>query len=249
MLETPRDLLIRTFRLYRAQFWLFIGYAAWLLPPLAAFLILTSLPENPLTNTLAILAIFVQIFVSIWMAICIMKSVVLLEQKQVVDPNRLSVESLRRIHPVLIVAFLQILIIFGGLILFIVPAILFWVWYAHSQISTAVDNKRPLDALTYSRALVKGRFFPVLWRLIAGPIVIGLGYTFVLGFILLIIGTILGFDPVVILSDEPPLWTQLIESMGDIFVIPLLIIYSILLYTDLKKTLHTSHLEKDATVT
>ncbi|NQV90291.1 hypothetical protein HQ487_02685 [Candidatus Uhrbacteria bacterium] len=248
MIESPRDLLTRTFTLYRANFWLFIGYAAWLLLPLASTLILTSLPEHFIIEILVVVSILAQMFISIWMGISIMQSIVQLEKSEPTDPNEISKKALLRIRPVLIAALLQGLIIFGGLLLLIVPAIIFWVWYAHSQISVAVDGKRPMEALAYSRELVTGRFFPALWRLVSGPVVIGLGYAFILGIILTLVGTILGTDLSVVFSEKPPLWTELLESMADIFIIPLFIIYSVLLYENLKKTLIKPDLEKDAVV-
>jgi hypothetical protein len=236
MLKSPRDLLMSTFRLYREQFWVFVGFAAWLIVPLAAFLIASTLPKHPLTTFILLITILAQLFVSLWIVVCIIRAVVGLQGKTPVDPNTISKKALQRIQPLLAVSLLQVLIVLGGILLLVIPAIIFWVWYSQAQVSSVIDNQRPIAALSQSRTLTRGRFFPVLWRLIAGPVVIGLGYAFVLGSILIIISTILSLDASLLFSENPPLWAQLVEAATDVFLIPLFIIYSTLLYQNLKKT-------------
>jgi len=245
MTLSPRDLLVSTFSLYRAHFWLLIGYAAWMILPVAAFLILTNLPSHPWTPILVILTFFAQLFVMIWLAVCIMRVTVGVQQNHSVDPNEISAQALRRIQPVLATAVLQTLIVLGGTLLLIVPGIIFWGWYALAQTAAAVDEQPAMKALATSRSLVQGRFWYVLWRLIAGPFVIGLLYAFALGSVLILVATLFGQDPAGVFSEQPPLWAQLLESGGDVFVIPLFIIYSVLLYEHLKATHLATSLASD----
>ncbi len=234
MLRSPWELLRETVRLYHAEFWLYVGYTAWLVVPTAAFYFSSTLPKGVATTILIVITVLAQIFISLWMAICLMRATNTLSSGQKLDPQTLSQESVRRIQPVLLTGLLQALIILGGLLLFIVPAVLFWVWYGLAQLAAAIDDQRPVAALGASRALVQGRFFPALWRIFAGPVVIGVLYAFVLGFVLLFLSNMFGVDSSVLFSDHPPLWAQLIEAVADVFVIPLFIIYSVLLYQNLK---------------
>ena len=234
MLTSPRDLLRATIELYRKEFWLFLGYAAWLLVPAAAFYFAIALPPNPVTTVLIVVTVVLQLFVWLWIFVCLMRATALLLSNKPIDHDVLSTQALRRIQPVLAVVFLQALIVLGGTLLLIIPGIIFWVWYSLAQTAAGLDDKRPVESLTFSRALVQGRFTQVLWRLIAGPVVIGLLYAFVSGAILVILARLLGVDVSIIFSDAPPLWSQIVQSIVDIFFIPLFLIYTVLLYQDLK---------------
>lgn len=245
MLSSPRDLLRATIDLYRKEFWLFLGYAAWLLVPAATFYFAIALPPNPVTAVLIVVTIVLQIFVWLWILVCLMRATALLLANKPVDHDVLSTQAMRRIQPVLAVAFLQALIILGGTLLLIIPGIIFWVWYSLAQVATGLDDKSPIESLTFSRALVQGRFFAMLWRLIVGPIVIGLLYVFFSGAILMILARLFGVDVSIIFSESPPLWSEFVQSITDVFFIPLFLIYTVLLYQNLKN----NPLEKNGLVT
>lgn len=234
MLTSPRDLLRATIELYRKEFWLFLGYAAWLLVPAAALYFAIALPPNPVTAVLIVVTVVLQIFVWLWILVSLMRATALLTTNKTIDHDILSTQALRRIQYVLAVAFLQALIVLGGTLLLVIPGIIFWVWYSLAQVAAGLDDKRPIESLTLSRTLVQGRFFATLWRLVAGPVVIGLLYALFSGAILIILARLLGADLDMIFSDTPPLWSQLVQSIVDMFFIPLFLIYTVLLYQDLK---------------
>ncbi|MBI4592142.1 hypothetical protein HY733_01725 [Candidatus Uhrbacteria bacterium] len=235
MLPTPRDLLRASFLLYRKHLWLFVGYAAWLVIPTVPLLLTPLIEDNLFTPFLVGVFFLAQIFIFLWLTVCIMRTTVALNEHKPVEASVISSEALRRIQPVLIVAFFQVVIFFGGLLLLIIPGILFWGWYALAQISAGVDDRRPIEALTHSRSLVQGRFFAVLWRLIGGPVIIVLCYAFTLGLLLYGVAGILGLDATILFSQDPPLWQNLIQTATDVFVIPLYVVYSTLLYLALKE--------------
>ncbi len=236
MLLSPRELLRDSVRLFRAEFWMYVGYAAWLMVPIAAFYFASALPKGTVTTMLVIGTILAELFVSLWIAICLMRATQTLEAGHKLDVKIISQQSLRRIQPVLIVGFLQALIVLGGFLLLVIPAILFWVWYAFAQIGAAIDDQSPVAALSSSRALVRGRFFPVLWRLVAGPVVLWLLYAFTLASVLLLLSNVLGQDVAIMFSDARPLWVRLLDVIANLFVIPLFFIYTVLLYKNLKAT-------------
>ena len=221
MLQSPLELLAKSWRLYRTHFWTYIGYSAWLLVPLVAFLVLTIFPAHWLTSVLAVIIGIVEVFLALWMAVCLIRLTSELSQNKTPDHSRLSHESVMRIPSVLATAVLQSLVILGGLLLFIIPGIIFWVWYCFSQITTALEGLKPVEALTASRVLTRGRFFPVLGRILAGPIIIGLLYTIVLSVIISLISMILGLDATNAILETPPLWVIGLESVGVISIKPL----------------------------
>lgn len=240
MLLNPQELLRDTMRLYRKEFWMYVGYATWLVVPTAVFYFAVILPSSAIKTPLIILTVLAQLFISLWMAVAIMRATRALHTGEALEPQTISRQALRRIQPVLSTALLQALIVGGGFLLLVVPAFIFWVWYALAQVIAGVEDKTALESLASSRDLVRGRFWTVAWRLVAGPLVIALLYAFLLGGVLLLIGSILGLDVNLLFSDNPPLWSQLIELIAEIFVIPVFVIYAVLLY----ETLKTHPLEK-----
>lgn len=242
MLKTPRELLKETFDLYKKNFWVFIGYAAWLLLPQAGYFLIvlmniSSSLDRPIITVLMILVTLLHLFVSLWAGICIMHVVKTIKEQKPLDPNEISAIALKRIQPVLATAFLQVLIFLGGFLLLIVPSIIFWVWYAFAQVISALEYKKPIEALTLSKQLSRGRGFPILWRLISGPMLIGFTYLLILGAFTSIISAFLGLESDMLFAQQSPIWIDVLESLISTLVMPLFVVYHILLYRNLVTTL------------
>ena len=234
MLMTASELLKASLEIYRKQFWLFVGYAAWLLVPFAAFVILLSAPDHPAILGVAILTGLAQLFVGLWVTITIILLAKQLSDAQPLDPAQTSKKAVMGIQNLLATIFLQVLIVLGGFLLLVIPGIIFAIWYGLAQTAAVLDGKRPIDALSTSRSLVRGRFAAVAWRMISAPLVMWLIYSLIVGGTIYLIAGLAGVDPVSILSEEVPIWAQILEAVGEIFLIPLALIYSTLLYLDLK---------------
>lgn len=71
----------------------------------------------------------------------------------------------------LIVSFLMALIVMAGMLLLIIPGIIFAIWYYFAPMAAMLDNEKIIPALKTSQALTKGRFGQVFWRLCA-PLVL-----------------------------------------------------------------------------
>lgn len=76
--------------------------------------------------------------------------------------------------PVLYTSILVALLIIVGTIALIVPGIIFMVWYVFSTYEVLFDGKRGGAALKSSKALVLGRWWKMLWRLIVPSFVYGI---------------------------------------------------------------------------
>jgi hypothetical protein len=70
------------------------------------------------------------------------------------------------IWPVVGVSIIVGLIIFGGTLLFVVPGIIFTLWYYFAMYEVIFYEKRGWQALQESKALVVGRWWAVAWRLV-----------------------------------------------------------------------------------
>ena len=86
------------------------------------------------------------------------------------DVRKLAEASLKKLWPVLLVVALTGLAIMAGLILFIIPGLIFSVWFAFAYYEAILADVRGTEALKRSRDLSSGRFWGVLWRLVASTI-------------------------------------------------------------------------------
>jgi len=107
----------------------------------------------------------------------------------------------------------------GGTILLIIPGIIFFVWFAFSPYLLVDQDIKGTNALSESRELVRGYWWPVFGRLILITL-IAIGLSAALGFI--------------------PFVGKLIVQL---LVIPFILVFYFILYEDLKR-LRESHLTK-----
>lgn len=229
------DLLRDSAQLYRDYAWTYIGYAAWMLIPFAGFVALIYLPSGTLSDVLAVLFVAVQLFLSIWISIILIDITNTLFEQKEVPHEQANQTARRRLLPVVSTTIVHALVIFGGFLLLIIPGIIFSVWYAFAQTAAVLDDKQPIAALTHSRELVRGKFAQVIWRLISGPGTILIIYLFILSAIIMIIGSLTGMDPETAFSNTTfLLWTQILEMVGEILLMPLFLIYMTRLYRELK---------------
>lgn len=63
-----------------------------------------------------------------------------------------------------VVSFFFGLIMFFGIVLLIIPGIIFYVWYGFCIFIALENNTTAIESLKQSKLLVKGKFFPVLGR-------------------------------------------------------------------------------------
>lgn len=135
---------------------------------------------------------------------------------------RAYMSSKGKIGMMLLVGIIVGLIVAVGTIAFIVPGILFALWFGFSNYVVIVDGLGEMKAMKASRRLVVGRANAVLWRWICG------GLTSAVPLILIsLIITIL------------PINTELRRIVGTalsfIFVSPWFLIFGYLLFTNLKR--------------
>lgn len=109
-----------------------------------------------------------------------------------------------------------------GVILLIIPGIIFIVWFSCAQFIFFAENLSGFGALKRSRYYVKGYVMSVFWRLLGlgiGISVIELGFAFLLKYLTL-------YQPVVGSVISTLLWS---------LIVPIPIIYSFLIYQKLKE--------------
>ncbi|MBI5187560.1 MAG: pilus assembly protein PilP [Nitrospirae bacterium] len=119
------------------------------------------------------------------------------------------------------VSFLLAFILIGGFIL-IVPGIIFAIWFSLSVFVLIAEDIKGMDALLKSREYVKGRWGSVFWR-----------FLFIV-LISMIIMIILSVPAIIFGLLRIPFVGDIINSIIPIFLTPLVMMYSFLVYRDLK---------------
>lgn len=134
-----------------------------------------------------------------------------------VDPEASYRYGFRRFGSVLLVSFLAGLIILVGLILLIIPGVIFAVLLAVAIPALVIENKRGTDALSRSWNLVKGSFWHVLGTVLVAGLIGGLVSS--------LIGAIGGNN-----------WflSWIFTSIGQIVVAPFNALVLVILYLDLR---------------
>ena len=235
-LKSPIELLFESIAFYKEYFWILLGYTAWMIVPIVAYFILSFFPtEQPIVWIASVFVSFVELLIAFWIGIILTIVISKLLTKQKLDIQALQTQTVLLIRPVVLVSILHLLIVLGGALLLIIPGIIFLVWYSFSHLAVILDEQFGTHALTFSRNLIRGRFFRTTYRLLCGPLVIGFFYSVIMGVLFLLIARLTGENIVELLIRETsPVWITTIESIGEIFMIPLMAIYMILLYIDLR---------------
>ena len=155
------NLFLANFK-YLLKFWLVnISLMILALTPFSAFFI-----KNPLAMILG----FVGILVYILMTFTLSASS-LVQAKSILDKKTLNLKELLRqgwklIGPLFITGLLTTLAVLGGFFLFIIPGLIFSLWFSFTNQVVVMENISGIPALSRSRQLVKGRFWQATWYLV-----------------------------------------------------------------------------------
>jgi hypothetical protein len=232
------ELLKQSLQIYKKYFGLLAGYAAWMLLPYAG-IVLVSLPQdNTLLYVLSLFFSLAQSLLALWLGIFIP----LVVRELVVDNKKIPFSILQNkawqiIPSVVFVAILEAAVFLGGLILLIIPGLIFWVWFAMAQLTVVLSDKKGLEAMASSRELSRERFWQMAWRLVAGPSTIFIIIMLVTSILISVIAILTGISVDTLLGDNPPLWSEIIYTIIETFSMPIILVYFTLLYLDLATVL------------
>ncbi len=157
---TPVSGILRaSILLYRTHAKLFVGYASWLLLSYAAFVLTTMVPNENVRMGLGIVAQLADGFLWFWITVITTILAAQLLDKKEPDTNVVPLYALSVLGSFAWVGILQALVVAGGILLLVVPGLVFLVWFGFAQQAFLLDGKRGIDALSASRDLSRGRFF------------------------------------------------------------------------------------------
>lgn len=172
--------------------------------------------------TVALTAVLV--VVSVISGVALIKAVSAPEETTLATAYKFGLEQLWSYLWVSILVGLTILV---GFVLFIIPGIIFVIWYSFSYFTLVLEGKRGTEAMKASRAYVKGRWWAVFGRMFALFIVIMLAA--------MLLGVLL--QMLVPVSKE---MMDAIASISNIVLVPFSIAYTYLMYTDVRRMTEAS---------
>ncbi|PIZ48299.1 hypothetical protein CO180_00120 [candidate division WWE3 bacterium CG_4_9_14_3_um_filter_41_6] len=239
------DLIRESFEIFKQHWLQFIGFL--FLPSLVVgtllviFIIIVVLSGVELTSvvnpeTLQRTVIIVGLlmipsslligFIGMWSTASIMVRV--RDRNEQVTFVEIMKRSVKYVWPLLIVAFYTGFIVHGGMLLFIVPGIIFAIWFMFASMIVVFDDVKGMDALLKSKAYVSNIFGKIFSRWIV-VILFAMGITISLAIISGSITTVLGKDnPAIILL-------YLIETPFNLAVSIVGTIFGVLLFSYVKK--------------
>ena len=181
------------------------------------------------------------IFINIWGEIAIIQIVNKIYNHQPVDINNILESSFQKIPSLVLIGLMLFVITMGGLILFIIPGIIFAIWYVFAQYINILEekNNKGLTALKSSKELVKGRWSAIFWRIL-------LPNLFVIFFVFLIT---FGISFLIANGQDNPadiqqsLLLNAITSFILLLLIPLFASFNVILYNNLKASKKSANIE------
>ena len=118
------------------------------------------------------------------------------------------------------VSFLSGIIITGGLFLFFVPGLIFFIWFSLASFVFISENKKGWSALLASKKYVRGNWLGVFWRFLCIAVISWLFF-----YLLTILASFVAV----------PAIEKIYFYVGYVLLTPMVTIYSFLIYENLKK--------------
>jgi len=114
------------------------------------------------------------LLLTLWLTIALTKALKSFVEKKDIETLKENLHQTGKyLWPVIWTSFLMFLAIIGGFVLFIIPAIIFAIWFSFYFYIVLFEDKTGVAALKNSRDLVVGRWWRILWLLIAPGIFYG----------------------------------------------------------------------------
>ncbi|MBU0545844.1 hypothetical protein KKA13_01145 [Patescibacteria group bacterium] len=237
MLITANDIIKESYLVYKNNWRNLAVYVGLLLLPslILSFLgvvgVYLSNYHSALTlvTNLVILAVFAaSLIFSVWASIALTREMANLINHQTVNWKINFTGSSTLIWPVLYTSFFVGIIVFGGTLLLIVPGIIFAGWYMFATNSVILDGKKGVEAMRFSKDMVAGRWFAVVWRMLVPALVFAL-VVMALQYALILPVDYLISSPTVLLVLNP-----IINSVINKIFTPFAIAASLFLYFSVK---------------
>ena len=211
------ELLKRAWGVYKQRFGVFLAIV--LIPllfslPLLLLNLFTDRIPPFVFLALVIILWLVLIIVSLWSQISLVYAIK--EREQKIGVKESLTKGWHKIISYWWVSILGAIITMGGFLLFIIPGIIFAVWFSLAIYILATEDLKGMNALLKSKQLVSGNWWGVFWRFL------------LLGLLLLVI-------TVLIKNVTESLNISFVGNIVHVLVFPFIAIFGFLIYEDLKR--------------
>ncbi len=241
MLISPLNIFKEAAAVYKANYKIFLQTIAWLLGAAILLTILnitdrqTAFKYLSYTFPAYLILSALSFVIGLWTQIVLIRLVNAGLSKEAVDKKTLRQNAWRDTAPFLWVSLLTGLIILGGTILFIIPGLIFTVWFFFSMYIFAIEGARGYGALKKSKDLAQGRFWPIAWRVVVPALFYGLLLIITIGVPTLIIGYFTKFAGFTSNLSLVPWWFDAWQSIVTVAALPLSLAMWVILYRNLKE--------------
>lgn len=224
------EIALHSFRIYFRNLPILLSLAAFLFGPPVILIALGAIFLAPESNVIAVILFVLGILGFLAALFYFYAAATLAVSLHVIGLKAGSIQILRRLRGTVAIqllgtGFLQGLAILGGLLLLIIPGVIFFVRFSFASPVVILERTAYARGMRRSRELVNGYW----WRIFRAFLLINLGLVTVY----LIIGLILSIPLAVVgLS-----WQEAFEVgivIGEYLVAPVAFIYPVLLYYDLR---------------
>lgn len=232
------ELFNKTFQIYKKRIWVFLGIAVipvlvyllfipfFLLPlffnlSFIAFYKSLGLILLPVTLSIMVILGIIAFVVNLWGSVALLYAIK--EREQEIGIKESFAKAWHKIFSYFWVSILTGLIAMAGFLLFIIPGIIFSIWFSLAAYVLVSEDLKGMKALRRSKQLIKGYWFKVFWRFI------------VLGFLITIIYIVFSspISFISVLLNIP--FAQNITNIINIFITPFSLAFTFLIYENLKQ--------------
>ncbi len=230
------ELVGDTFKIYKENLGLVLGYSAWMLLPIIARTIITLAFGSP-TSMLSELMLFLLDGVIIsWVILCIIQITDNIISKTKIDTKKISSKSWANIIPMILIGIINSVITILGFVLFIIPGFIAMAMLVFSTAILVLENKGVIESIKASYSLSKERLGAVLGRVLGGEFVLMIPYFLIYVLITILLIAMNNWDVDAFVNSPTTLMEQIITRVADTVFLPLIAIFSVILYKTAKET-------------
>lgn len=236
----PVEIFKKSWHMFKTNWLAFGKITLWLLLPTALLAILNIFDEKTnLAFANRSIAVYLALttlsfIISLWVDICLARMIWHALEQKPVELKTLRTEAWRDTASYLLVRVLVGLVVTLGLLLLVVPGVIFRVWFALAGYIFILEGVRGSAALRQSRALVEGRFWPIIWRWVV-PFFL---FYLILSLAVLVVALPVGFftNADIFNWQNQPWWLTLWISVVGILTLPIYHTIGVIIYKNLKET-------------
>lgn len=239
-----KEIIAQSWKIYEDNFKLLIkiaicGFIVMTISMAAYYLteiFLGGIPAR-LRILLMVLINIPQFLIIIWMSLALIIAINKISGHEKIEFNDVVKISVKYYIPVFCASVIIGIINTIGFLFFIIPGLIFGVWFAFSAYEIMFNNKKIIDSLKSSRELSRGRWFEVAWRYFAPSLFWGVSGWFATNIILFAVKQTLYLTKTsldAITGNILEFLAIVLENAVYVFFVPLMIGTVVILYRQLK---------------